>query len=232
MTTNIHCDYRRTVEAMPSMPMRPAEGSCHFVSNVELVVLEDRILYDASPLVACAQDILESAIGDEDFGAVMLDANSLSASESDFVSSVIESFDEFSNESVNVETDSSSARQLVVIDSQVGDVESLVKDIRAQNSDEIEFDIAILASDANGIEQITKFLDGRECYDAIHVISHGSDGQLQLGNSSVNASNLDEYESQLSSWTTGLAFGGDILLYGCDLAGTIEGKAFVDQLGE
>jgi len=65
---------------MPSMPMRPAEGSCHFVSNVELVVLEDRILYDASPLVACAQDILESAIGDEDFGAVMLDANSLSAS--------------------------------------------------------------------------------------------------------------------------------------------------------
>ena len=214
------------------MPMRPAKGSCHFVSNVELVVLEDRILYDASPLVACAQDILESAIGDEDFGAVMLDANSVSASESDFVSSVIESFDEFSNESVNVDTDLSSARQLVVIDSQVGDVDSLVKDIRAQNSDEVEFDIAILASDANGIEQITKFLDGRECYDAIHIISHGSDGQLQLGNSSVNASNLDEYESQLSSWTTGLAFGGDVLLYGCDLAGTIEGKAFVDQLGE
>ncbi len=232
MTAKAHSDFHLTVDAMPSMPIRPAGASSPLVSNVELVVLEDRILYDASPLVACAQEILESVTSDEDDNAIALDVTPIAGFESDFISTVIESFDEFANDPIDTVTKPSNARQLVVIDGHVGDVDSLVDDIQSQNSGNIDFDIAILAKDADGIEQITEFLDGREHYDAIHVISHGSDGQLQLGNSSVNAKNLSEYESHLSSWTTGLAFGGDVLLYGCDLAESIEGKAFVDRLGE
>lgn len=232
MTAKAHSDFHLTVDAMPSMPIRPAGASSPLVSNVELVVLEDRILYDASPLVACAQEILESVTSDEDDNAIALDVTPIAGFESDFISTVIESFDEFANDPIDTVTKPSNARQLVVIDGHVGDVDSLVDDIQSQNSGNIDFDIAILAKDADGIEQITEFLDGREHYDAIHVISHGSDGQLQLGNSSLNAKNLSEYESHLSSWTTGLAFGGDVLLYGCDLAESIEGKAFVDRLGE
>ena len=217
---------------MPSTPIRAAETSFPFVSDVELVVLEDRVLYDASPLVACAQDILESVTADEDYNGVSADATAIPAFDTGFVASVVESFDEFSTEPVDVETVPTKARQLVVIDGQVGDVDSLVEDIRAQNSDGSAFDISILSKEADGIQQITEILDGREQYDAIHIISHGSDGQLQLGNSSVNSKNLNDYESYLSRWTTGLAFGGDVLLYGCDLAGSFEGKGFVDQLGD
>ena len=232
MTTKTHNDFLKTVDAMPSMPIRSAGEQDSVVSNLELIVLEDRVLYDASPLVACAQEIMESVIADEDFGTVTLDSAPIAAFESDVVSSVIEPYEDFSSHQDDVDASPASARQLVVIDSQVGDVDSLVDDIRSQKSDNIVFDIAVLESDSDGIEQITAFLAGQEHYDAIHIISHGSDGELLLGNSAVNASNLDEYESQLSGWTTGLAFGGDVLLYGCDLAGGFEGKDFVDRLGE
>ncbi|MDE0936799.1 MAG: DUF4347 domain-containing protein [Mariniblastus sp.] len=225
-------DFLKTVDAMPSMPIRPAGESICFVSNVDLVALEDRVLYDASPLVACAQDILESAIADEDFGTVTLDASPIDAFDSGFFSSVIESFDDFSSAQASIDATPSNARQLVVIDGQVGDVDSLINDIRSQKSNDIQFDIAILEKDSDGIEQITGFLDGREHYDAIHIISHGNDGQIQLGSSEVNSKNLQEYESQLSGWTTGLAFGGDILLYGCDVAGTAKGEEFVQRFGE
>ena len=63
-------------------------------------------------------------------------------------------------------------------------------------------------------------------------ISHGGDGLLQLGNRQLDADNIGDYESQLTSWTSGLAFGADILLYGCDVASSSQGKMFVDQIGE
>ena len=80
---------------------------------------------------------------------------------------------------------------------------------------------------SDGIDQITELLDGSVQYDAVHIVSHGSDGQLQLGNSQVTAENIFEYQQQLTTWSSGLNANADILLYGCEVAETATGENFV-----
>ena len=48
----------------------------------------------------------------------------------------------------------------------------------------------------------------------------------------IGADNIDEYQTQLSSWQSGLTGDADILLYGCDVAGSQEGMDFVDRFNE
>ena len=56
-----------------------------------------------------------------------------------------------------------------------------------------------ISSSEEGISQIAASLEGRSGIDAIHIISHGSSGQLQLGATSLTSSNLGSYSSQLAA---------------------------------
>ena len=66
--------------------------------------------------------------------------------------------------------------------------------------------------------------------DAIHIISHGAAGQIQLGSTTLANDSLNDYAGQLSEWGSALADSGDILIYGCDLAADVQGKALVDAI--
>ena len=81
------------------------------------------------------------------------------------------------------------------------------------------------------IQEITQTLAGRSGISSLQLLSHGSDGSLQLGNGSLNRSNLDRYSSSIASWSSSLAKGADILLYGCNVAESDLGKTFMQQLG-
>ena len=126
------------------------------------------------------------------------------------------------------------ARQLIVIDERVDDVEALINDVLSNGQTGIEFDIIRLDSQTNGIEAITAALSaqGNQRYDAVHIVAHGSNAEIQLGGTTLNSDNLQEFQNELSSWTSGLALGSDILLYGCEVAQTEEGQWFVDQIGQ
>jgi hypothetical protein len=67
-------------------------------------------------------------------------------------------------------------------------------------------------------------------YDAIHIISHGSSGQLQLGTTLLNAQNLSTYQEQLQQIGTALTDNGDLLLYGCNVAEGEAGEQFITAL--
>ena len=65
--------------------------------------------------------------------------------------------------------------------------------------------------------------------DAIHLISHGTQGRLHLGNRSYTAEDLlGEHQNDLESIGASLSEQGDILLYGCDLASGDDGLLLVD----
>ena len=66
--------------------------------------------------------------------------------------------------------------------------------------------------------QIATALAGRSSLAAIHIISHGASGALQLGAASINAGNPADYQTQLTAIGAALAADGDPLLYGCDVA--------------
>ena len=75
-------------------------------------------------------------------------------------------------------------------------------------------------------------LTGETLLDSLHIISHGQNGVVQLGNTVLDAEALVEYEEELAGWGEAIASEGDILLYGCDLAVGKDGLDFINELSE
>jgi hypothetical protein len=90
--------------------------------------------------------------------------------------------------------------------------------------------IIVLNGTENGFDQISSVLAQYSDLDAIHFVSHGTDGMLQLGGSWLTAGNIEQYEAQLQTWGMSLSESGDILIYGCDVAAGPEGQAFIDTV--
>ncbi|NJM00432.1 MAG: DUF4347 domain-containing protein, partial [Synechococcaceae cyanobacterium SM2_3_2] len=117
------------------------------------------------------------------------------------------------------------SQELVFVDQSLPDLAVLLAGIQPGA------EVILLDPSRDGIEQIAEALRGREGIQALHILSHGSAGTVQLGDSSLNLDNLDAYAQQLQDWGTALDPGADILLYGCDVAG-LTGMAdpFLSQL--
>ncbi len=73
---------------------------------------------------------------------------------------------------------------------------------------------------------------GESDIEAIHILSHGSDGTLFLGNSPLDKTTLETHAHTVKQWGKALKRNADILLYGCNVAQTEQGKAFVKHLSQ
>ncbi|MEK6787011.1 MAG: DUF4347 domain-containing protein [Nitrospirota bacterium] len=85
--------------------------------------------------------------------------------------------------------------------------------------------IAVIMLDGgqDGVEQMASALAGRTGIDAIHLISHGGAGELQLGTGTLTTESMSgQYADELAIIQQALSGQADILVYGCDFA---EGQA-------
>jgi len=125
------------------------------------------------------------------------------------------------------------ARTIVFVDEAVEDYELLVADVvdaqllAAQGAGDV--DVVVLDSQRDGIAQITEALSAQQGVSAIHILSHGSSGSLQLGNTQLGGGNLDQYADALASWNSALTGEADILLYGCNVADGQWGIDFIQD---
>ncbi len=114
---------------------------------------------------------------------------------------------------------------LVFIDGCVEDYETLAKSVQPG------VEIHVLNPNQDGIEQITQQLTKRYFINNLHILSHGSPGCLHLGNLKLTLDNLDEYYPSLQSWFKHNRYPKpEIYLYGCNVAATETGKAFVSAI--
>jgi len=90
--------------------------------------------------------------------------------------------------------------------------------------------VVVLDPTKDGITQVTDTLQGK-IFASVHIVSHGSEGNLQLGSSQLNTENIEAYSNQLQQWQTALTDNADILLYGCDVAAG-NGQNFIQKLSE
>ncbi|MGL5061636.1 MAG: DUF4347 domain-containing protein, partial [Microcoleus sp.] len=120
-------------------------------------------------------------------------------------------------------------RALVFIDSGVEDYQSIAAGVLPGQQ------VIMLDRDKNGIEQISseleKYASTNGAIDSVHIISHGSEGSLQLGNTTLGSDNIEQYKNQLEKWQTSLAPQADVMVYGCDVASGA-GANFVNKLAE
>ncbi|MES9974806.1 MAG: DUF4347 domain-containing protein, partial [Candidatus Thiodiazotropha sp.] len=122
-----------------------------------------------------------------------------------------------------------STRELVIIDPATPHYQSLVDDMISRDVDGRSFEIVLLDSSANGIEQLNETLAQYQGLNAIHLISHGGEGEIRLGDATLNQDGLQQSAEQISAWGEALNPGGDWLIYGCDIASTATGERFIEQ---
>ncbi|BDM78598.1 DUF4347 domain-containing protein [Acaryochloris marina] len=119
---------------------------------------------------------------------------------------------------------SARATDVVIIDAGVTNSHALLKNIPSQAA------VHYLSPTGDGLEQIGDILSNYRNLKSVHLLAHGSSAQLQLGNSWVNPATLNHRAKQVQSWQAALSPTADIFLYGCHVASTVEGKAFVSDL--
>ena len=138
---------------------------------------------------------------------------------------------EFTN-SENSQQQAQHARlEVVFIDLRVQDYEKILADIHAQNTEGHSIEVVLLDSERDGVAQIGEFLSQRQDIDAIHLISHGSAGSIQLGAGELNFDSLLANASAIRQWGNALSDDADILIYGCDVVSTENGQSLVNALG-
>ena len=91
---------------------------------------------------------------------------------------------------IDIPSQIESPQQIVFIDSNVDDYESLANGVLPG------IKVVILDSSSDGFGQITRVIQKYPQVSSIHIVSHGAPGCLYLGNSLLNVDNIDDYYSQ------------------------------------
>lgn len=115
-------------------------------------------------------------------------------------------------------------RELLIIDASVGDKHTLYRDLKPGVA------VAELNADADGLQQLLAILAAYHGLRAVHVVAHARDGELALGNSTLTTQRVRKEVELFSAIDHAIRPGGDLLIYGCDLASGAQGEAMLDIL--
>ncbi|MCC9598944.1 DUF4347 domain-containing protein [Stieleria sp. JC731] len=125
---------------------------------------------------------------------------------------------------------SATALEVVIIDAGVENADELLAGLRDQSGQDTQWVVVRLSADSDGIDQITQSLTDLRGVDAIHILSHGDGSGIQLGNSRLDSQSIQGYAGELVQWRNALDVDADMLVYGCDLASTDQGRLLVDSI--
>ena len=119
--------------------------------------------------------------------------------------------------------------EVVFLDAAVSESEELAAGLQ-EKSKATQWLFYRLENTSNGIEQIDEILSQLDSVDAVHLLGHGDDTGLQLGNQFLTATNAEQFTDQLANWGQALASDADLLLYSCDLASSASGQALINLI--
>lgn len=83
-----------------------------------------------------------------------------------------------------------------------------------------------------GISQINDYMAEHSDIDGVHIITHGNDGYFLVGSDNINMDNLNNYAESIAAWSNSLTDDADIMIYGCNLAQSGEGKNLVEAIAD
>ena len=186
-----------------------------------MLALEPRFMYDGAA-VATATAATADASASSDGASDSADADQQDATQQENAQ------DQGQNNTQDGDSDAliSAAKELAFIDSSVEDAQTLIDGL-ADGVDVIELD-----ADSDGVKTIAEELAQRSDIEAIHILSHGSSGEVSLGEAQLDADSLTQYSDELITWGNALTESGDILFYGCNIAEGDKGQAFIDKIAE
>ena len=120
--------------------------------------------------------------------------------------------------------------EIAFIDAGLPDADALAADLLGQQAAGRRIEVVTIDAGADGLALISQTLAGRSDIGAVHVLSHGSDGHLQLGRTALDAHTLMQRAGEIAGWSQALTPDADLLLYGCDVAQGAAGRQLVQDL--
>ena len=127
---------------------------------------------------------------------------------------------------INITRDKARKKQIVFIDTQITDYESLTSSFDKNTK------VVLIDANEDGFKKIEQTLDGEKNYSAIHIIGHGSAGQILFGNALLSNESIDNYNSTLKNIGQTLTSNGDILFYGCNVAANEKGENLIKRISK
>ncbi|MBL4731674.1 MAG: DUF4347 domain-containing protein, partial [Rhizobiaceae bacterium] len=164
--------------------------------------LEPRIAFDAAMAATGAEGIADDGAAAEAAAQTSQSENTPPADTSNaLLADALSSYSE----------PTSTTSEIVFIDTNVDDIDTLIAAI------DPNFEIILLDAGRDGVEQIAEILADRSNLDAIHIISHGDQGILNLGTASLTLESMNnEYIDELLVIGKALSENADLLIYGCN----------------
>ncbi|MEM7221161.1 MAG: DUF4347 domain-containing protein, partial [Pseudomonadota bacterium] len=117
---------------------------------------------------------------------------------------------------------------VVIVDANIPDLDLVLADLTSRGDASLR--VHVLDAGNDGLAALDAILSTYTNIEALHLFSHGSDGALQLGAATVGLSDLFANATALNGWQDRFTKDADILLYGCDLAGSEAGVNFINTL--
>ena len=199
---------------------RPSSLATPSAFKQSLLSLEQRLMFDAAAAATAAEVQSEQVAQDQAEAAVSSEGTDESTTpeqqESQELLHAIGSY-----------SPGESSTEVVFVDPTVPDYESLLAGMGPN------VEVVVLDASRDGVEQIAESLTGRSGIDAIHLISHGDAGTLQLGTGTLNAETMStRYADEFTTIQQALSEQADILVYGCNFAEGDVGQAAVARLAE
>lgn len=119
-------------------------------------------------------------------------------------------------------TRNTNVRELIIVDADVPDSHVFYQQLKPG------FAVREIDNRANGLEQLAKITREFSNLEAIHIISHGTEGLLYLGDSKIDQLFVLAHKTEMATVKSSLAQGADIHFYACELAATKKGEEFVE----
>ena len=119
--------------------------------------------------------------------------------------------------------------ELVFVDPDTPNYRELLDDL-ARDAGDRRLEVIVLDDDRDGVAQISAALQRHQDVGAVHLISHGSDGAVELGGSRLSHANVDGYRSALSQWAASLQDRAELRGAGSDLAASETGRALIETI--
>jgi hypothetical protein len=84
-------------------------------------------------------------------------------------------------------------KEIAFIDTAIADWQTLAAGIRPG------VEVVLIDGSRDGLAQMAEWAQSHTGYDAIHVLSHGSEGSVQLGTLRLTAGNLQDHATHLET---------------------------------
>ncbi|MCH9673643.1 MAG: DUF4347 domain-containing protein, partial [Gammaproteobacteria bacterium] len=190
-------------------------GNAQPASPHQSLALEQRFMFDAAGVTTGVEGLAEN-VAEQQAAEVVAPPNR-----------VAEAMDSELSKALADLAGTPSVEAVIFVDVSVENYESILDGL------DPDAEVVLLEAGNDGVQQIADVLSQHQDLNAIHIISHGSAGELHLGNATLSADSISGLHRDALA-TIGNAFSenGDILIYGCNFGEGPLGERTVAQLAD